>query len=116
MKVPAKTFFESFRQNNALNASSGQLLNNAAKAMLSSSKAASQVLAQPVQASTTQTVHCPNCGCAAERKYSAKTLQVRTQCDSCDYLMVSCANTGRVIESYAPSFSPRTFSRRLAAS
>lgn len=117
MKVPARTFFfESLRQNTSLDASSGQLLNNAAKAILASSNDALQATAQSTQAGTTQTVHCPNCGRAAERRYSATGNQVRTQCDSCDYLMVSCTKTGRVIESYSPSFSPMAFSSRLAAS
>jgi iron complex transport system substrate-binding protein len=32
--------------------------------------------------------------------------QIETQCLTCDYLMVICANTGRVIESYAPGIYP----------
>jgi ribosomal protein S27E len=45
-------------------------------------------------------VRCPNCGSLAERYYSAT--QQRLQCDHCDYLMATCAKTGRVIEAYAP--------------
>ena len=51
-----------------------------------------------------QRVHCPTCGSYAERYYQQGT--VRTQCSKCDYLMTTCAETGRVIESYAPSFAP----------
>lgn len=53
-----------------------------------------------------QIVHCPNCGCLAERNYHSITRQIETQCLSCDYLMVICASTGRVIESYAPGIYP----------
>ncbi|EDX85659.1 hypothetical protein S7335_3362 [Synechococcus sp. PCC 7335] len=120
MKIRAKTFLKSFRQNAALNASSGRLLNSAVKEVSASLAAASSTgssaVCQRREKDTVQIVHCPTCGRAAERRYVAKTSQVRTQCDSCDYLMVSCAKTGRVIESYAPSFSPSTFSARLAAS
>jgi hypothetical protein len=46
---------------------------------------------------------CPNCGSnKAERHYIADLELVRTQCPACDYLMVTCASTGRVIEAYAP--------------
>ncbi|MEL6469093.1 MAG: replication restart DNA helicase PriA [Cyanobacteria bacterium J06623_4] len=53
-----------------------------------------------------QRVHCPTCGSTAERYYLADVEQVRTQCACCDYLMVLCARTGRVMEAYAPSFAP----------
>ena len=55
---------------------------------------------------TVQKVHCPTCGSMAERHYAHDASTLRTQCSKCDYLMVSCATTGRVIEAYAPSFSP----------
>lgn len=55
---------------------------------------------------TMQRVHCPTCGSTAERYYLADVEQVRTQCACCDYLMVLCARTGRVMEAYAPSFAP----------
>jgi hypothetical protein len=51
-----------------------------------------------------QRVHCPTCGSHAERYHEEST--VRTQCSRCDYLMTICTETGRVIEAYAPSFSP----------
>ncbi len=52
-----------------------------------------------------QIVHCPNCGKAAERHYRNQQKIVRTQCASCDYLMVACQETGRVIEAYAPGIA-----------
>jgi hypothetical protein len=43
---------------------------------------------------------CSNCGGAAERHTNDQI--VRTQCASCDYLLIACRKTGRVIECYAP--------------
>jgi predicted RNA-binding Zn-ribbon protein involved in translation (DUF1610 family) len=48
------------------------------------------------------TVNCPNCGQDAERHYLTETNLVRTQCPHCDYLMITCDRTGKVIEAYAP--------------
>ena len=61
-----------------------------------------------------QKVHCPTCGGSAERYHlveagSLSRRIVRTQCSHCDYLMTLCADTGRVIEAYAPSFTPAAF-------
>ena len=50
---------------------------------------------------TTQIIHCPNCGASATRCITEHNIQ-RTSCMRCDYLMVQCAKTGRVIEAYAP--------------
>ncbi|WP_428013359.1 replication restart DNA helicase PriA [Baaleninema sp.] len=52
--------------------------------------------------SAPQTVRCPNCGNIGERRYLHSSNLVRTQCPHCDYLMVSCSETGRVIEAYSP--------------
>ncbi len=49
-----------------------------------------------------QQVHCPNCGHLAERHHIDPDQLVRTQCAACDYLMITCARTGKVIEAYAP--------------
>lgn len=49
-----------------------------------------------------QIIHCPNCGDRAERYYIESSQLVRTQCPSCDYLMISCSLTGKVVEAYAP--------------
>ncbi|PSN20560.1 replication restart DNA helicase PriA [filamentous cyanobacterium CCP5] len=47
-------------------------------------------------------VSCPNCGQPAERHYLEQQQQIRTQCPRCDYLMTVSAETGSVIEAYAP--------------
>ncbi|MBD2579419.1 replication restart DNA helicase PriA [Oscillatoria sp. FACHB-1406] len=52
-------------------------------------------------------VCCPNCGSRAERHYIKPSSIVQTQCSTCDYLMVSCARTGRVVEAYAPGIAMR---------
>ncbi|WP_246559635.1 replication restart DNA helicase PriA [Leptothoe kymatousa] len=54
---------------------------------------------------TIQSIHCPNCGKAAERHYLNSQQLTRTQCSSCDYLMIVCQRTGKVIEAYAPGFA-----------
>ena len=51
---------------------------------------------------STESIHCPNCGQRAERAYQRDSRSVRVQCPTCDYLMVTCAFTARVIEAYAP--------------
>ncbi|MGF1492896.1 MAG: pyruvate formate lyase-activating protein [Microcoleaceae cyanobacterium] len=50
-----------------------------------------------------QTIRCPNCGALAERWHYDQTTQ--TECSVCDYLMVTCAETGNVLEAYAPGTS-----------
>ncbi|PSB30197.1 replication restart DNA helicase PriA [Stenomitos frigidus] len=52
-------------------------------------------------------IHCPNCGSRAERYYLQADRLTRTQCSACDYLMVMCSETGRVIEAYAPGIYAR---------
>ncbi|WP_041740962.1 hypothetical protein [Calothrix sp. PCC 6303] len=54
-----------------------------------------------------QKIRCPNCGSEGERHYISQSQITRTQCPSCDYLMVSCTRTGKVIEAYAPGINPR---------
>ncbi len=49
-----------------------------------------------------QQVHCPNCGQLAERHYLEQNRLMRTQCQGCDYLMITCTTTGKVVEAYAP--------------
>ena len=53
-----------------------------------------------------QQIRCPNCGSEAERFYVLSSELTRTQCNSCDYLMVTCARTGKVVEAYAPGINP----------
>ena len=47
-------------------------------------------------------IRCPNCGSHAERHHLLDSQLTRTQCPACDYLMVTCARTGNVIEAYSP--------------
>lgn len=49
-----------------------------------------------------QIIHCPNCGRSAEREHFQAHQLIRVQCPHCDYLMVTCAETGNVREAYAP--------------
>lgn len=55
-----------------------------------------------------QAIYCPNCGSSAERHYISSNQIVRTQCPSCDYLMIMCSQTNRVIEAYAPGIAARS--------
>jgi transposase-like protein len=57
------------------------------------------------EAQITQAIYCPNCGSPGERHYLLSRQLTRTQCPSCDYLMITCSVTGRVIEAYAPGIS-----------
>ena len=52
-----------------------------------------------------QTIYCPNCGDRAERFHCSDTKIMRTSCRHCDYLLVQCAETGKVIEAYAPGIN-----------
>jgi hypothetical protein len=52
-----------------------------------------------------ETVRCPNCGRYGERHHIQESNIVRTQCPECDYLLVACSLTGKVIECYAPGLS-----------
>ncbi|MFW6359814.1 MAG: transposase [Chroococcales cyanobacterium] len=54
-----------------------------------------------------QKVRCPNCGSHAERQYIINHQITQTQCPSCDYLMVNCSRTGKVVEAYAPGIVQR---------
>jgi hypothetical protein len=54
-----------------------------------------------------QRICCPNCGSGAERHHLDLQELTRTQCPTCDYLMIACSRTGRVIEAYAPGLYAR---------
>ncbi len=54
-----------------------------------------------------QKIRCPNCGSEGERHYSEHNHLTSTQCPICDYLMVNCTLTGKVIEAYAPGIYAR---------
>jgi len=49
-----------------------------------------------------QIVHCPNCGSPAERYRYLEQHLTRTQCAQCDYLLITCTQSGQVVEAYAP--------------
>lgn len=51
---------------------------------------------------TVVVVCCSNCGHPSERHHLESQHLVRTQCSHCDYLLITCSLTHRVIESYAP--------------
>lgn len=51
---------------------------------------------------TIQTIRCPNCGSLAERQQLIHSRAVRTQCRSCDYLLITSSDLTKVIEAYAP--------------
>ena len=55
---------------------------------------------------------CPNCGSPAERHLILDRSLVRTQCATCDYLLITCQKTGKVIESYAPGIEALVLQRR----
>ncbi len=64
-----------------------------------------------------EAVRCPNCGRYGERYYLSDRNLVRTQCSECDYLLVTCSLTGKVIEAYAPGLDTGAFTfRRQVAS
>jgi len=94
MERPTQLFLESMLLEGAKTVQSKSI---ATKAIIATDKVATDRV---------QYVHCPTCGSSAERYYLAAEGRVRTQCSHCDYLMVMCEKTGRVIEAYAPSFSP----------
>lgn len=55
-----------------------------------------------------QQIRCPNCGSHAERLFftNNKNNQItQTACPVCDYLMINCTVTGRVLEAYAPGWA-----------
>lgn len=63
-----------------------------------------------------QNIRCPNCGSEAERYYLLNSQLTRTQCLSCDYLLVTCSRTGKVIEAYAPGVYFQAAKTKAAAS
>jgi predicted RNA-binding Zn-ribbon protein involved in translation (DUF1610 family) len=56
---------------------------------------------------TIQSIRCPNCGSLAEREYITSRQIIQTQCPACDYLMILCSRTIKVIEAYAPGIPVR---------
>lgn len=60
---------------------------------------------QRIQLECSYRMPCPNCGKEATRRYFYQSNLIETACESCDYLLVSCEETGNVIEAYAPGIS-----------
>ncbi len=54
-----------------------------------------------------QQIRCPNCGSHAERQLISNTQRMQTQCPTCDYFMINCSLTGKVVEAYAPGIYAR---------
>ncbi|MEO1429327.1 MAG: replication restart DNA helicase PriA [Cyanobacteria bacterium J06633_8] len=62
-----------------------------------------------------QMVRCPNCGALAKRESFNQLLSnyikgsekavIKTECKSCDYLMIMGRYDGTVVEAYAPGLS-----------
>jgi ribosomal protein S27E len=53
-------------------------------------------------------VHCPNCGDRRCEKIDILDRSLRRiQCDRCDYLLITCTETYRVIEAYAPGIAAK---------
>jgi transposase-like protein len=59
-------------------------------------------------------ITCPNCGNpSAERHNISERELSRTQCRDCDYLLVICQRTNRVVESYAPGMDVGKFRQAI---
>jgi DNA-directed RNA polymerase subunit RPC12/RpoP len=58
-------------------------------------------------------VRCPNCGSHGERHHLTDQNLLRTQCPQCDYFMLTCSVSGKVIEAYAPGLSINTLVYRV---
>ncbi|AFZ37718.1 hypothetical protein Sta7437_4245 [Stanieria cyanosphaera PCC 7437] len=63
-----------------------------------------------------QIIRCPNCGDLAERSHCTQSRIRRTSCGSCDYLLIQCLDTARVIEAYAPGITADFSASRLKMS
>lgn len=50
-------------------------------------------------------IRCPNCGDLAERSHCTQSRIRRISCSTCDYLLIQCLDTARVIEAYAPGIT-----------
>jgi DNA-directed RNA polymerase subunit RPC12/RpoP len=56
---------------------------------------------------TKQAIRCPNCGSHAERHYHTLSQLTQTQCPACDYLLITCSRTGKVVETSATGIYAR---------
>lgn len=58
-------------------------------------------------------IRCPNCGAVANTvclENNSTNRIIQTSCYKCDYFMVSCSLTGKVLEAYAPGLTYREIS------
>ena len=55
-----------------------------------------------IKSKTVKQIYCPNCGSNAEEIYYYHRSLTEIACPQCDYLLVKCSETGRVVEAYAP--------------
>jgi hypothetical protein len=63
---------------------------------------------------TNPKIICPNCGSPSAERYQIPERQIlRTQCRDCDYLLVTCERTNRVIEAYAPGIDVRKSTKAI---
>mgnify|MGYP002654967889 FL=1 len=67
------------------------------------------LLPHPTHSCHRQTIHCPNCGSHALRQQYVMENETITEtaCPVCDYLLVNCELTGRVMDSYLPLLKQR---------
>lgn len=49
-----------------------------------------------------QQVRCPNCGSYAEKQHFPAQNLISVSCSHCDYLIITCPTSGKVVEAYAP--------------
>ena len=54
---------------------------------------------------TTQTINCPNCGSSARKIHYLDKNITEIACPVCDYLLIKCSQTCRVLEAYAPGIA-----------
>ncbi len=116
LTIPTTSLMTTSFKNSAKPLRTMKAMERSTKALLESFLLNDSKKALPAAPTATkvQKVHCPTCGRLAERYHFTEDGHLskrisRTQCSHCDYLMTIYIDTGRVIEAYAPSFSPAAF-------
>lgn len=56
---------------------------------------------------TRQTIHCPNCGSFALKSKLPQQNLISISCPACDYLIIHCPDSAKVLEAYAPGLKMR---------
>jgi len=54
-----------------------------------------------------QIIHCPNCGNSAHKSEIPHQNLISIDCPSCDYLIIRCPYSAKVLEAYAPGLKMR---------